>query len=31
VHVAKGARLLNVIERNHQWGWRGRRWHRGHE
>jgi hypothetical protein len=23
--------LLNVIERNHQWGWRGRRWHRGHE
>jgi len=25
VHVAKGAGLPNVIERHHQWGWRGRR------
>ena len=27
----KGGRLPNVIERNYQWGCRGRRWHRGHE
>jgi hypothetical protein len=25
VHVTKGAGLPNVIERHHQWGWRGRR------